>query len=132
MTDTHIQSMKDSIETSLTLKLFKTIEAAALAHIYKSTLCHFSMQDCEHILYNFNPARLQKTASRAYPLDNRPRGSEDLASVKYHRNLVKKNKAQPIWILLKGKKYYLLDGAHRIVASYIEGKKYVKAHVVKW
>lgn len=30
----------------------------------------------------------------------------------------------------KNKKYILLDGAHRIVASYIENKKYIYAYVI--
>jgi ParB-like chromosome segregation protein Spo0J len=34
-------------------------------------------------------------------------------------------------MIYKNKKYILLDGAHRIVASYIEGKKYINVYIIK-
>jgi hypothetical protein len=126
-----IQSIIDSVETSLTLKKFKTREEALMAHIYKSKLCTFSMKNIREKLNNFNPDRLQKKASQAYPKTDRPRRQQDLDSVKYHRNLIKKNKIQPIWILHAANKYYLLDGAHRIVANYIENKKNIPAYIIK-
>jgi hypothetical protein len=36
----------------------------------------------------------------------------------------------PIWIAQKNNKYILLDGAHRIIASYIKNKKYIYAYIV--
>jgi len=34
---------------------------------------------------NFNPIRLQKSASKAYPINDRPRGNNDISSVKYYQ-----------------------------------------------
>jgi len=33
-------------------------------------------------------------------------------------------------MIQKNKKYILLDGSHRIVASYIEEKKYINAYII--
>ena len=72
---------------------------------------------------NFNPERLKKSAVLAYPLNDRPRKNKDIKSVKFYQNLIKNKKdISPIWLIYKNKKYILLDGSHRIVASYIENK----------
>ncbi len=81
---------------------------------------------------NFDKNRLKKSAVDAYPPDNRPRKLDDIKSVKWHQKQIKNNIAiQPIWIALKNKKYILLDGAHRIVANYIEDKKHISAYIIK-
>lgn len=36
----------------------------------------------------------------------------------------------PIWMIQKDKKYILLDGVHRIVASYIENKDNIDAYII--
>ena len=36
----------------------------------------------------------------------------------------------PIWIVYKKKQYTLLDGAHRIVANYIENKKNILKNII--
>jgi len=36
----------------------------------------------------------------------------------------------PIWVLKKNNTYILLDGAHRIVANYIEDKKYIATYII--
>ena len=36
----------------------------------------------------------------------------------------------PIWLLYKNNKYVLLDGAHRIIASYIEGVEFIRAYII--
>ena len=64
---------------------------------------------------NFNPNRLKKSAIKAYPLSDRPRGNKDILSVKFHQKQLQQNKnIEPIWILKKKKKKILLDGAHRV------------------
>ena len=76
---------------------------------------------------NFNPERLQNSAVKAYPLHNRPRGNADIRSVKFHQKIIQQKKEiNPIWILKKDGKVILLDGAHRLVASHIENKKYIQ------
>ena len=68
---------------------------------------------------------------KAYPLNDRPRGNNDISSVKFYQKQIKKRKIiTPIWLVLKDKKYILLDGAHRIVASYIENKKNIQAYII--
>jgi ParB-like nuclease domain len=127
----YIPVIRDSIETSVSMKLFKTIDEATKAHIFKSTFTKFPMSKCKN-LDNFNSERLQSTAVKAYPLTDRPRGNNDISSVKFYQKQIKEHKEiQPIWILqLKNKQYILLDGAHRIVANFIENKKYLNAYII--
>ncbi len=75
--------------------------------------------------------RLQKSAVKAYPINDRPRGNKDISSVKYYqKQILQEKEITPIWMVYKNNKYILLDGAHRIVASYIENKKYIYAYVI--
>jgi hypothetical protein len=127
----NIQILKDSITTSINMKLFTSIETASHAHIFNSKLEKFQLNKCNEELLNFSPQRLQKTAVKAYPMDNRPRGDIDIKSVKfYQKQLQNKNEINPIWIIKKNNNYILLDGVHRIVASYIENKKYIFANII--
>jgi hypothetical protein len=66
----------------------------------------------------FDPNRLKK-AINAYPVNDRPRCSSDITCVKYYQKQIQQKKR----LVRYGNKYILLDGAHRIVASYILGKK---------
>jgi hypothetical protein len=126
----YVQVLHDSISTSVSMKLFKTKEEATMKHIFNSKLISFSLSKCKN-LDNFNPERLQNSAVKAYPLHNRPRGDKDISSVKYYQNLIKnKLEIQPIWIIKKNDSHILLDGAHRIVASYIENKKYIPTYLI--
>ena len=126
----YIQVLHDSIETSVSIKLFKSKEEATIKHIFNSKLIYFPLSKCKN-LDNFNPERLQTTAIKAYPLDNRPREDKDISSVEYYQKLIKnKLDIQPIWIMKKNNNYVLLDGAHRIVASYIENKHYIPTYLI--
>ena len=126
----YIQVLRDSMETSISIKLFKTKEEAAMKHIFNSKLISFPLSKCKN-LDNFNPERLQSSAVKSYPLQNRPRGDKDISSVKYYQNQIKnKLDIQPIWIITKNNNYILLDGAHRIVASYIENKQFIPSYLI--
>jgi len=126
----YIQYLNDSIETSISMKIFKTKEEATMKHIFNSKLISFPLSGCKN-LDNFDPERLQKSAVKAYPVHDRPRGDKDISSVKYYQKLIKnKLDIQPIWIIKKKNSYILLDGAHRIVASYIENKKYIATYII--
>jgi len=131
-----METLRDSIETSVSMKLFKTKEEASMKHVFNSKLVLFPLAKCKN-LNNFNPERLQSSATKAYPPSNRPRGNKDISSVKYYQKLIKKElNISPIFILLKKNKngstsnYILLDGAHRIVASYIENKLNIPAYLI--
>jgi len=127
----YIQVLRDSIETSVSMKLFKSKEEATMKHIFNSELISFPLSKCKN-LNNFNPERLQSSAFKSYPLHNRPRGDKDISSVKYYQKLIKnKSDIQPIWLIKNNNNYILLDGAHRIVASYIENKQYIPAYLIK-
>lgn len=123
-----MESLRDSVETSVSLGLFTSVQEASRAHVFDATLGKCSMKQCRDQLSNFNPARL---SSEPYPSEDRPRGKADTASVAYHRAQIKKHgHTAPIWVGVKGGSYTLLDGAHRIVASYLEGKKSIPAYAV--
>lgn len=82
---------------------------------------------CEK-LKNFNPARL---SNNPYPETNRPRGQKNLNSLNYHKNRIRKQgQTEPIWIGLKNGEYNLLDGAHRIVATYLENKRTIPSYII--
>ena len=112
------------------MKLFKNREDSSIAHIFKSKLVKFPLSKFKNV-DNFNPNRLQKSAVKAYPLNDRPRGNNDISSIKhYQKQIQQKKEITPIWMILKNKKYILLDGAHRIVASYIENINNIPAYIV--
>jgi hypothetical protein len=124
--------MRDSVSTSVNIKLFENKQDARLAHILKSKLVEIPLYIFENNdIENFNSERLKDSAVKAYPLDDRPRGNVDISSVEYHQSQIKQqNDIDPIWLVYKNKKYILLDGAHRIVASYIEGAEFIRAYVI--
>ena len=135
----YISFLQDSIDTSVSINIFKNREEASLAHVFQSKLDKIPLsifEDIEDIedtnkVDNFDPNRLQKTAKKAYPLHNRPRGNKDICSINFYRKLLREKKEiAPIWLIKKNKKYILLDGAHRIVSNYIEGKKYINSYVI--
>lgn len=127
----YIQGLQDSIDTSVSMKLFKSKEEATMKHIFSSIITSFPLSKCKN-LNNFDIERLQSSAVKAYPLNNRPRGDKDIISVKYYQTLIKNRlDIQPIWIMDKNNKYTLIDGVHRIVASYIENKKHITAYIIK-
>ena len=131
----YVSVLQDSIDTSVSMKIFKNRETATMAHIFKSKLDKISLSLFKDInkVDNFDPNRLQVSAVKAYPLPNgRPRGDKDISSVKfYQKQIQQKNDITPIWMIHKNNKYILLDGAHRIVASYIENIKHINAYIIQ-
>ena len=126
----YITFLKDSIITSVSMKIFKNTEDASQAHIFKSVLVKLPLSIFTDV-DNFNPDRLKKKAVKAYPINDRPRCNSDITCVKYYQKQIEQKKEiSPIWIVQINKKYVLLDGAHRIVASYILGKKNINAYVI--
>jgi hypothetical protein len=126
----YISILKDSIETSVTIKLFNTVEESTRAHIFNSQLIKLPMTIFKNV-QNFNPNRLQKSAIKAYPLNDRPRGNKNISSVKFYQKQIKEKKnILPIWMAIKNGKYILLDGAHRIVASYMENKSNIDVYLI--
>jgi hypothetical protein len=127
----YINILKDSIYTSIKLKIFKNKKDSLFSHIFKSKLVKIKLSTFKNV-DNFNLDRLQKSAVKAYPLHDRPRGNNDISSVKfYQKQIQQKKEIQPIWIMYKNNKYILLDGAHRIVASYIEGVPSIYAYCIE-
>ncbi len=123
--------MRGSIETGILLKIFKSREEGVRKHILNSERIKYGLSECKK-LENFNEERLKESAEEAYPIGDRPRGEEDISSVKHHqKELREKEEILPIWIIEKKGKRILLDGAHRIVASYIEKKKTIPAYVIR-
>lgn len=123
--------LRDSVETAVTLKMFKTREEASVAHIYNSKVVKLPLSAFARV-ENFNPERLQDSAVKAYPLADRPRGDADISAVKHYQKIIQAGAEVPsVWLLKKGKRYVLLDGAHRIVALYIEGVPFVYANVIQ-
>jgi hypothetical protein len=122
-----IENIKDSVETSVNLKLFSSRKTSSYYHIFNSKIFLFPIANCAE-LDNFNPARL---SNNPYPKENRPRGKKDLESVLYSRKIIQKEgQTEPIWIALKKGNYTLLDGAHRIVATYLEKKETIPAYII--
>lgn len=128
-----MQNMRDSVSTSVSIKLFENKQDAHLAHVLKSKLVEIPLSTfANNGVENFNSDRLKESAVKAYPLDDRPRGNADISSVEYHQKQIKQQNGtiHPIWLLYKNNKYVLLDGAHRIIASYIEGVEFIRACII--
>jgi hypothetical protein len=126
----YIDFLKDSIITSVSMKIFKNVEDASVAHIFKSMLVKLPLSMFTDV-NNFNPDRLKKKATNAYPINDRPRCESDITCVKYYqKQLQQKKEISPIWMIQINNQYILLDGAHRIVASHILGKKNINAYVI--
>lgn len=117
--------MNDSIQTSIRIGLFSSWELSAYCHIFESVLVSFPLSSCRD-LDNFDPARL---CDDPYPVGNRPRGQDDLDSVAYHRRELR---TDPIWVARRNGRYILLDGAHRIVAAYLEKRKSLPAYCLDY
>ncbi len=82
-------NLNDAIETALNLGLFSSYdEAKSVFEKSTSTNIPFSIL---RNMNNFNPDRLQDTAEKSYPMNNRPRGKADIDSVKYSQNLIRNN-----------------------------------------
>lgn len=128
MTTDIIKQMQNSIDTGIELKLFTTRTEGAYTCLFCSSEEMFPMSKIPS-MGNFNPARL---CDDPYPVSDRPRGKKDLQSVKYHRQTIKNGlPVHPIWIYKHDGAYTLLDGAHRIVAHYLENKRKIPAIVVQ-
>jgi len=128
-----VNILQHSIDTSISMKIFKNKEEASVAHIFKSKLVKIPLSIFKNNeVNNFDSIRLQKSAVKAYPINDRPRGNSDISSVKYYqKQLQQKKEITPIWMIQKNNKYILLDGAHRIVASYIEEKSYINTYLIE-
>jgi len=128
----YVSVLQDSIDTSVSMKIFQNREKASLAHIFHSKLDKIPLSIFKDV-DNFDPKRLQLTAEQAYPLPNgRPRGDKDISSVKFYQIQIQQKKdITPIWLIQQNNKYILLDGAHRIVASYIEDIKHINAYIIQ-
>ena len=127
MEDTLMEDMNDSVKTSLHIGMHSSMETALHNHIFNRTFVNFPLSKCKE-LHNFNPLRLSATP---YPEHDRPRGQSDLDSVTYHARLIQTNcNVNPVWIACKNGEYTLLDGAHRIVATYLENKQTVPSYIL--
>ena len=123
----YLQTMHDSIQTSVSIKLFSSPNVSSYYHIFKSKLVRFPLSNCGE-LRNFDPARLSEDP---YPKEDRPRGQKDLESVLHHRRIIRQHgDTEPIWIALKNGDYTLLDGAHRIVSTYLENKRTILTYII--
>jgi len=123
-----MESLRDSVETSVTIKVFPSLEKATYHHIFHNEFTMLPLSKCRE-LQNFNPARLSKNP---YPKDDRPRGQRDLDSVAHHRRIIRtQGCTEPIWVADVDGEHTLLDGAHRIVATYLEHKRTIPCYIVR-
>jgi hypothetical protein len=122
----------DSVSASITIKLFDNIKDSCFAHIFNSKIGIFDLVNYnKENIKNINKNRLAETAELAYPESDRPRGNSDLLSVKYHQERLKNGEnLEAIWIIEKNGKKYILDGFHRLAASYIEKRTSIDANFI--
>jgi hypothetical protein len=122
-----MDDLRDSVHTSVRIKVFSSTKKSLNAHVFESELVRFPLSKCKD-LGNFNPARL---SNHPYPKEDRPRGQADIDSVVYHvKTIRREGETDPIYIAAKDGVYTLLDGAHRIVATYLEKKRTIPAYIV--
>ncbi len=126
------KTITDSVSASITIKLFDQIRDSCFAHVFKSKIGKFDLVNYnKEYIKNINKNRLAETAELAYPESDRPRGENDLISVKYHQERLRNGeKLEAIWIIEKNGKKYILDGFHRLAASYIEKRTNIDANFI--
>jgi hypothetical protein len=121
----YMNTLKDSVVTSVRIGIFRSEESASHAHIFKSTFTVLDKSSWND-LQNFNPDRLSTT-----PYPNKPRGENNMKSVNYHKKQIQEyGHTSPIWVAKQGDILTLLDGAHRLVATYLAGKTEIPAFIV--
>jgi hypothetical protein len=122
-----MDDLRDSVQTSVRIKIFSSLNKSLHAHVFESDLVLFPMSMCKD-LSNFDQTRL---SADPYPKGNRPRGQADINSVIFHINTIHRDgEVDSIYIAVKDGNYILLDGAHRIAATYLEKKKTIPAYLV--
>ena len=122
---------KDAAATAVTVGLFPDRASASEAFLFMSSLEKLSIREFGEGKYeNFNPARLSEDP---YPPHNRPRGKADLASVAFHRRVLRKGGELAAVVVLERRdgSRYTLDGVHRVVAAFLEKRKHVMGIVIK-
>ena len=125
------QTFVASVLTGVDIGLFANEEEGVAQHVLHSTQKSLPIRLFkEGHVENINPARLSETP---YPSENRPRGEANLSSVRHHRQTVRRKGRvdSPIWVARKGSRMIMLDGVHRVVATYLEGKRTIPAYVVR-
>jgi hypothetical protein len=122
----------DSVSASITIKLFDNIFESCCAHIFNSKIGKFNLVNYnKEYIKNINKNRFAETPELAYPESDRPRGDSDLVSVKYHQERLQNGEnLEAIWIIEKNGKRYILDGFHRLAASYIEKRTNIDAYFI--
>lgn len=119
-------SLHDAIVTSVSMGIFPS-RAVAIKAQSTATFVNLPLSKFRN-MENFDPARLNPTP---YPAHNRPRGEDDIASVNFHRRILKKKQElEPVWIVLHKNRYVLLDGAHRVAAANLEDEKTIPAYII--
>lgn len=103
------QSLRDATETARTVYGVK---------IKQSEYTQFTIDEFENLHAENHRAVRGKSLVEIFPANDRPRGQQDIDSVKYHIS----HQSHPI-ILLKmdNSRWIVLDGVHRIIAAYIGG-----------
>ena len=121
-----MNTLKDSVLTSVALKIFPSEESASRAHIFKTTFTVLK-KSLWNDLKNFYPDRLSNA-----PYKNKPRGENNMKSVNFHKKQIQQyGQTSPIWVAKDGDTLTLLDGAHRLVATYLAGKSEIPAFIVE-
>jgi hypothetical protein len=123
----------DAADAVLFIQLSKDVKEVCYAFIFRSKLTEFHMTEYnKQNIHNINVHRNSDTPEKCYPECDRPRGYEDVVSVRYHmKHLQEGKELEPIWILQINSKKYILDGFHRIAAISVEKKPSIKCYFVK-
>ena len=123
--------MNDAVETSMSMGFFPSLDRALRAHLTARQGNVPMRMFTRGKVGNISRQRLSRMP---YPPHDRPRGTKDMASLRYHRRLIRQgHPVPPVWLLQprRGKKLVLLDGVHRVAALHLEGVSQVPAYVVE-
>lgn len=123
----------DAVDAVLFIQLCNDAREVCYACVFKSKMIDFKMTDYnKKNIHNINIYRNADTPEKCYPENDRPRGYEDVVSVRHHmKTLQEGRELEPIWILQIHGKKYILDGFHRIAAVSVEKHPSIRAYYVK-
>jgi len=126
-----LKTIASSIRQNIEFNFFKNKYDACNAYVFNCKKKYINYMQWISKMHSFKKNRLKNTPEEAYPINDRPRGIKDIDSVNYWIQMIKNNNyIPPIIILNINNETHLVDGYHRLIATYILNKNNILAKII--